>query len=476
MKKFLKTLAIVLVACVTTLSAVLLVGCGGSDMASISISDDGYWVINGKKSETKARCEEDCVVTYDFNLGGKTSSNEIDAQLLQVFDDDGYEKVEAKISGDDIVLKYKKVLKKGDSFELYDFNEIGLADYFLGWFYNDDIKVSDIFAVSKDVTLKAKWTTPITQEITTAGRFYYKELSSTELTAMATPLKDAEYDKWYNPMMLKNLVMMNNKFYKIVSFSSYYNGIYTINKEVQEEKINIICVPDTALECFEWNVKNGDLGTYNHYYLTNHYDKDNDLYYIGDYVIKQTCDKSKQNAKIQFIYKVDYQKKEAKLINSYNGPYMKFGLASGGIDYVALKDGIKDFNICKDGVNYEIKVTEISDAWFKPYVSMDLTMLETFENKANIDIMIGENVKYIGSCNYATGYDISSEDIKNIEKLGGEFTISFYSLSENIGDIGYNKSGPCVYKIYAYSATEPTENLGLYWHYDTDGVTPVLWA
>lgn len=53
--------------------------------------------------------------------------------------------------------------------------------------------------------------------------------------------------------------------------------------------------------------------------------------------------------------------------------------------------------------------------------------------------------------------------------------IYYYGTKEEWNNVKNNDSKVASVKEYFYSETKPTTS-GNYWHYDVDGVTPVVWG
>ncbi|MGN0961816.1 MAG: hypothetical protein ACI4PF_06450, partial [Christensenellales bacterium] len=90
--------------------------------------ENGEWqnLIALKDIKGENLVAEECTITYDFNLGssGNFLMTSINNQLLSVFDKDGLTKISACIENDKINLIYTNKEKKGDYFDLYNFEEM----------------------------------------------------------------------------------------------------------------------------------------------------------------------------------------------------------------------------------------------------------------------------------------------------------------------------------------------------------------
>jgi hypothetical protein len=101
-------------------------------------------------------------------------------------------------------------------------------------------------------------------------------------------------------------------------------------------------------------------------------------------------------------------------------------------------------------------------------------------------ITIGNSVTSIGSRAFDECYNLTSVTMGNSVKSIGYYafwncrsliSVYFKGTAEDWNKIsisGYNNGNLTSATRYYYSETEPTES-GNYWHYDTDGVTPVVW-
>ena len=474
----------------------LLTGCDkDSDDIDFRINGDKIqWQVDGEWKDLASveemenlieQSKEVSTVTYNFNLG-KSINTEIDNQLLSVFDKEGFTKSVAEKQDGNLVLKYTQPIKKGNYFDLYDyFEEIGLKDYFLGWYSEDDVKINQLHVVGGDIELTAKWKNDSLssficyEQVEYVNPDLYRE---NEITARIKSRAESSIVSYFNDVReinLNELTIYNNEFYKI---GWYYLTETNIS--------HCITVPDTAIDCFETDMINHSNQNFQQFFKTKNlsYFEDVDEYWyryytIGDYVI--VCDEN-----IEFVYKVDYEKSEATLLRSFTW---------GGHGAHSLYDGdisrILDFIVKRDGKNYNIKVVNVKHSWFAPH-------FEIYYKSDNYNAM-NPDWYHIG---FIVSENVSEEDLKNlfIFNMGDDenfdysvmmdeegyskfgVTLSFYSLKtqpiykvENQPDEGQKV---CVdnlryfairSEIYYYSETKPTDTEYKYWHYDEDGKVEV---
>lgn len=112
---------------------------------------------------------------------------------------------------------------------------------------------------------------------------------------------------------------------------------------------------------------------------------------------------------------------------------------------------------------------------------------DTFEHCSSLtSIEIPESVWYIGNYSFQDCSNLTNIIIpKSVINIGGSAfsgctllsTVYFKGTQEQFDKIQIG-SGNALFTdstTYFFSETEPTDD-GFYWHYDTDGVTPVIWA
>lgn len=407
---------------------------------------------------------EVCTITYDFNLGAKSESDSVNNEILAIFDKAGFNKIKACVENDCLELVMTRTQNKGDYFDLYKFDEIGLGDYFLGW-YADDVEVNSLYTIGGNVKLTAKWTKDIAAEVNTvrAEYTYYdnEELygdSELYLGAVARPVEGCLYPMWkgVKVFQMKDLTIYNGKFFQVKNVEGYDNWF-----EGAIPEVDLIFLPNTMTDSFLTDVFNSgyyssETSRVNLFYVTNNYDEDNDLYYIDDYVI--SVDANSSETIVEYIYKVNYENCEAELINSFalEGYELK-----GDCEHLSILD---DFQINKDGQVYDIKITSIKQNWFKPKFDIKV---ESAINE--FSFIIGEGVDYIGSLSAQQPfvYDYLWDD--------KELTLNFYSKKNSVEetiDIHIDDEidgGVVVVNLYYYSKDKPSDTNGKYWHYDELG-------
>lgn len=129
----------------------------GEDAPVYTIGTDGYWYVDGFKTDDKAIGEngedliaEDISVYFDLNI--PTQLECISSNLTKYFS-----KYESKDG------LYTKTITKGDRIELQDFStESIFKDYFMGWYENlddEESKVNEFTMIPESMTITAKWNT-----------------------------------------------------------------------------------------------------------------------------------------------------------------------------------------------------------------------------------------------------------------------------------------------------------------------------
>ncbi len=130
----------------------------------------------------------------------------------------------------------------------------------------------------------------------------------------------------------------------------------------------------------------------------------------------------------------------------------------------------RGFNVLKIGENgYSMPKAYTTHGFYRIQFGSDITDIpdEIFANNKILQIVeLTNNIKTIGASAFG--------GCTKIEAIYLSTNESQYEavLKNNIGN--YNKCFTDNVKFY--SETQPTENLENYWHYDSDGVTPVIWS
>lgn len=398
---------------------------------------------------------EECTVTYDFNLGNFTNDGGAftgfaNAVQNGLFNNEGYViSTENSYEKENFVVCYKQETTKGNYFDLYDFSDIGLSDWFDGWYYGD-LKVDNARVVAQDVTLVAKWKRPVIDLINDdyfnaeeERIFNYSfEYQAKPLSVFISPVRTYIPTPTWNEktqMVVRELVLKDNKFYKVTN----------INNSNDPVLYNRVFVPETMLceniKPIYFYSENYDTEVYALNETTNDWNGTRRIGYGQDFAIE-----SINNGSI--IYQVDWNTCEATLLVTTGDVFVNN-------DYLK----IEDFVLEKDGKKYEFKVKKLDRCFFAPKYDdanyEDVSKTYNFIVSKNTE-MIETVVNYIGIENY---------DIRFTVNIFSESKHPQIELSEEAMDYYIDEIN-----IYYYSQTKPI-GTGNYWHYDTDGTTPVVW-
>ena len=415
---------------------------------------------------------QECIITYNFNLG-KSVNEEIDSQLLSIFDKGGFEKAIAEVQSENIVLKYTQKENKGNYFNLYSgLDLIGLKDYFMGWFV-EDVKVNGLHIVGGNVELTAKWSKPLSSIIcseTVDYRFY--DNSGTDFTVSAFPKENANYDEngvGYTSFRLNELTIYNGKFYKIDEYFAYLYGTVNGMDIPEDPYVECIYVPDTASAHFSRDIDMHMNWSKDCFYRTS-----SGQDYIGNYVIKSyyvdddPLSSSSDDPIIELIYKVDYDSGEAVLVKTF--ALTESPLVNNSYIFV------EDFEINKDGQTYNFKVTKINVGWFEIFYTIQSSVL--LNNSVTLNVLItSKNVRSIGEVSTVIPNGFDKEGYKLTEY---NLTVNYYLYQEDSNmqiefDGEYNATPNGQYindNYFYYSKTEPTDTENKYWHWSP---LPEVW-
>ena len=421
--------------------------------------DTNYWEIstdngtNWTSTGVKATGEngqdliaKEVTITYDFNLNDYNLVDEI--QNNNLFVKEGFQIGELYWEPSYLVFKMTQKATKGDYFNLYDyFDEIGIGEYFDGWYYKDT-KVTDINVVGGDIELEARWKKNFYEFVSyNDGRVGYL-YDQDSLTATAYPTSE-------NAIMdLKALTIKDGKFYNVVDFSIHKDGneelevyaktVYLSNSLypfIYTNGAQFLPTPGTNSPSVEYRVKD------------YHSDEENDIYThaVNRIVIVKSPSYNHTNHPIEYIYLVDYETNTARLIDTWRAPGYDIETNARAI----LGDVPLKFNVKIDGEIKEIKVDYLAHSWFDP----------------------NNHIKYNSDnpINNYMGFIVDSEDE---EIIVSQIAIKYYEEHYNFalffkGNVRLDGGSNTSFEVFYYSETEPTES-GNYWHY-VNG-TPVVWA
>ena len=163
----------------------------------------------------------------------------------------------------------------------------------------------------------------------------------------------------------------------------------------------------------------------------------------------------------------------------------------GGLTSITLPTGLEKigedaFFDCNNltSINIPSTVTEIGDSAFDDTGITTIVVPGSVGSIVNISsnislYVLGEGVNRFEVYNSVEGNKISIVIPTSLNSFG-------YATTEYIGAIyymgTYSQAEELLYydsemlsMVYIYSATEPTDSTYNYWHFDTDGVTPVYW-
>ncbi len=413
---------------------------------------------------------EEVTVTYNFNLG-ESSYSSVNNGILSVFEREGFNVVESKVNEDDTLsLKLSQQSTKGDYFDLYDMKSLGLSNYFLGWYY-EDIKVNNLNIVAKDIELTAKWTEDIAKICTTDlfGQEFYN-LNSEAKTAWCRP---AQSNVQLAP---KELYLANGIFYTVegisITTSTNFNSLEPDAEEV--------CLPDSITDknlyyMFEFYASSYSHTVFRSYNCISSDSQTSDIsvYQVRNYAFIQ-------HDRIQFVYKINFECNEATLVSThcYGNGRILYG------NYVYQID--EKFNVYNENGNLvTITITKLNDSWMN--IGYNSLLEETYESRKDktttFNFIIGETVGYIGTVE--TGQLPSSYkealDLGYYEDGLCKLVVNYFVKNTNEADVSLEYEDDLIYPmniVYFYVENEEDvpQDGGNYWHYDTDGETPIIWG
>lgn len=104
-----------------------------------------------------------------------------------------------------------------------------------------------------------------------------------------------------------------------------------------------------------------------------------------------------------------------------------------------------------------------------------------FQGYSGSSITIPNSVTSIGSYAFSSCSGLTGVIIPNSVTSIGDYafdsleTMYYLGTAADFANIESGNSGFTNATVYYYCETQPADD-GLYWHYDTDGITPVIWV
>lgn len=450
------------------------IGEDGDDADVYTIGSDGYWYKNNQKTEYKAIGEDltqkQYTVTYNFNLQVSPLANLLKNEIhnKSVFNKVGYELSDESNFDDDFIVKYNQVTTSGSYFDLYSFEDLGLQEYFEGWYYKD-VKIEHINVVADDIELTAKWKENVLNlvalEEETVLDFVYNDDS---LTATAYPTQsNSGYANGSIAVGIPELVLHNGKFYTVTDFVRRYEDacnykVLYLPKTIENSSIDYWL----TTQIFNNNYF-GDI-----YYQPNNSTNIDGHYigYVGDYVFVSHPSYGKN---FNLIYRVDWDTCEAKLFT-----------CSGLFNILNNQTiSIEDFKVVKDGKTFNFKVTEMSRCWFNTN-HIWIQNADFYNdwsgnyNDIDINIIMPENLKYFEAL--GQGAFVGTELFEHTEFVVYNINVYYNNYFDDL-ELSSSYTSPYAsiksLNIYIYRAKEPSEQekqTGNYWHYVDD--VPTIWT
>ncbi|MBP3619951.1 MAG: hypothetical protein J6J24_04760 [Clostridia bacterium] len=356
---------------------------------------------------------ETYTVQYDLNFA------DTDYLALQkivsgglTFDVEGFELEKQTIEQGNVEIIYSKEIEKNAGFILYRFSDDILRQFFDGWYTGSGVRVDEFQSVKNDITLYAKWNTELASKFQQTGSEFEYQFNEVNRTAAFANGKAGMTHNSIGIVYLPELVVHQGKIYVVNDI--VYNG---------SREPMVIYVPKT------YN------GTLSEWIVFPNKDIENDVSYLGNNIaIGSTAGHG------ILIYEANYNNNTAKLkyIHTFNLNYYKARYLTLGGEISFTKE---------DGTDVTLKIV---DSW-------GITVNRCGYTKFIIKDTLEE---YPSFWNVYDSIEVFFEETKE--------TVAEKDSNEEIlsrGDI----------KVYYYAETQPASDAGSYWHYDTDGKTPVIW-
>ena len=405
----------------------------------------------------------ECTITYDFNLNYNAN---LYASINNdnLFAQEGFTLLNATQDGG-VVFTQKAT--KGNYFDLYDFTNVGLNDYFDGW-YVKDIKVNELNIVGGNKTLTAHWKKDFIEELNKKA-YYNFQYNESDLTAKFQGFTGETYDQVVN---LKELVFRNNAFYTVNGVNRYLNKD-VLNGRVDYSKVEIINLPITITD--DMDIENL---IYNDIYIYGaEKDKDSkNISYCGDYAFVSLSD---EYSILEIVYKINYENKTSTIVN------VAINKSSNGAinDYLYFSD----INVNNDKFNGKIflnnlytgilswkDISEHFSGYRKP---VNIVLTKSIDNLNNLDSLISskgveESINRSRRITINIFYE-GSKDEYNSKIASGRGMIARDNMFYQIDNIEYISYESKIFEnVYFYSKNEPISQ-GAYWKYNEGEIS--LW-
>ncbi|MBQ7351662.1 MAG: hypothetical protein IJW59_02195 [Clostridia bacterium] len=405
-------------------------GCSNKESQSlnskIEILENEISKLEDKIEKLEEKCEvladddkDYCTVLYDLNFKN-TDYNVLKSCFDKglSFDVDGFVEHSNIVEKGNVDLVYSKQIELGRGFVLYEFQDDVLNSYFDGWYTSSDIRVFELTSiVNTDITLYAKWKEDLKTLTSAGGRDFEYYFNEEEQTASFYNGTASFSHNGVGYISLPEVVFNDGKFYVVNDISTNYS---------REHMVYIVPKTYTGSVSFPIIFPNKDESG------------DSSLTYLGDYI-------SQQIGSVICIYKADYTKNTLKLLSIEEGstytsnPYLTLG---------------KNITLCRVGDSQ--RTLKIIGFCFI-YPATDDCPYTKFIISKDVDV------------EFPTYWNVfQNNDNQPID-------VFFELTKDELADIDSGLIGSSAYETrYYYSDTEPTDGYN-YWHYDTDGKTPVIW-
>lgn len=399
---------------------------------------------------------EKCTITMDLNLPYNSSILSYINSGDIIFDDQYCSLKNNEIDHYNQVVNfvYESKVNKGDYFQLVDFAQYGLGDYFLGW-YADGVKIDKYRIVAENLSLKAHWKEEFSSIRVSLPTSYECTFDENNKTARIQKINSQ-----VEGYRLPGFVIKDNYCYKVTSLSGLWmeNSIKDpANKSHLSSQSIIIPYTFEAEEylatvkvsplywCDDINFLHGA----NYYIPQERVNINNDRYILYD---RYLLDVSEGFS----LYELNFVRETAKLIVHYAKPYSSTRITGLALDNLEFE---------YDNIDWNFKITEVSTSALKIGYWQHLA-----NGNNDIDIILND-------------YDqITSEFMDLLNTKDIVMNLYFKGTKDQYDSkfpngVNYGELNGNSLKVYYYVEEEsnvPSDG-GNYWHYDTNGKTPIVW-